>query len=119
LTAQKRQYAFICLVLAILFQASGGIFAKYASLSMHGVSDIVNVFYILSLACLVLQAIVWQVVLKNYELSFAYPFISLVNFVVLFSSYALFNEGVSWANALGLALISAGLYFLSKDGAGR
>jgi multidrug transporter EmrE-like cation transporter len=107
--------------MAILFQASGGIFAKYASLSMRGTfaPDIINIFYVLSLACLALQAIVWQIVLKNYELSFIYPFVSLVNFLILFSSYFLFNEGISETNVLGLAFISIGIYFLSKDGAGR
>jgi multidrug transporter EmrE-like cation transporter len=114
------KYAFIFIVLAVLFQAMSAIFNKYAATSLVDISLVLivtNVFYVLKMACLALQAVVWQMALKNYELSFAYPFMSLVNFIILFASFFIFNEGITAANVLGLFAISAGVYYLAKDGA--
>lgn len=111
-----RYFSFI--ILSIAFQSLGGIFGKYAALSLHVSSFIgivTNAFYILSLGCLVLQAIVWQQALRHFPLSFAYPFMGLVNFVVLFSSAVLFQEGVTLVNVMGLVLISGGIAVLSHE----
>lgn len=118
--AGHKKYAFIFIILAVLFQALSAIFNKYAAISLAGVTIVLiisNIFYILKMACLILQALVWQMALKNYELSFAYPFMSLVNFIILLASLFMFNEGITVANVLGLLAISAGVYFLAKDGA--
>jgi multidrug transporter EmrE-like cation transporter len=39
----------------------------------------------------------------------------LVNFVILFSSAILFQEGVTLANIVGLILVSAGMAVLSHE----
>jgi multidrug transporter EmrE-like cation transporter len=109
---------FYFIILSILFQSLSGIFGKYAALSLQSTSFIgivTNIFYILSLGCLLLQAIVWQQALRHYPLSVAYPFMGLVNFVVLFSSAILFQEGVTFANILGLIFISTGIVILSHE----
>jgi multidrug transporter EmrE-like cation transporter len=111
-----RYFSFI--ILSIAFQALGGIFGKYTALSLSTSSVIgivTNAFYILSLGCLFLQAIVWQQALRHFPLSMAYPFMGLVNFVVLFSSVILFHEGISLANIIGLVLISVGIAVLSHE----
>lgn len=110
-----RYFSFI--ILAIAFQSLGGIFGKYTALSLPAAPSLIgivtNAFYILSVGCLFLQAIVWQQVLKHFPLSVAYPFMGLVNFVVLFSSAMLFHERVTLANIVGLVLISVGVIVLS------
>lgn len=109
-----RYFAFI--ILSVIFQSSAGIFGKYAALSFHApsiIGIITNSFYILSLGCLFLQAIVWQQALRHFPLSVAYPFMGLVNFVILFSSAILFQEGVTQANIAGLVLITVGIVVLS------
>lgn len=114
----KSYFNFIFIVLSILFQACGGIFGKYVSITIDSLTIfavISNIFYILSLFCLFLQAIVWQQALKHYRLSFAYPFMSLVNFVILLPAHLLFDESITAANIIGLAVISTGIYFLSRD----
>ena len=114
----RQNHAFIYIIMAILLQALSGIFSKYASMSLHGgelIQIIINSYYLLSLICLIFQALVWQVVLKHYDLSFAYPFISLVNFIILVSSYLLFNESITLANLIGLFFISCGVYLLSRE----
>lgn len=109
---------FIYVILAIFFQAIGGIFGKYAAITTISISPIAiisNFFYISALFCMVLQALVWQQALIHYPLSFAYPFMSLTYFVVLCLSAILFHEEITTANILGLILISVGITTLSRD----
>jgi multidrug transporter EmrE-like cation transporter len=112
----SRYFSFI--VASIGFQSLSGIFVKYAALSSHSstlLGILTNIFYLLSLACLFLQAIVWQQALRHFPLSFAYPFMSLVSFVVLISSAILFQEGITVANITGLILISIGITVISYE----
>lgn len=114
----KSNFNFIFIVLCILLQSTGGIFEKYAALSTESfnpLTTVTNIFCLLSIACLILQAIFWQQALISYPLSFAYPFMSLVNFVILISSYFLFQEGISVNNILGLILISCGITILAHN----
>lgn len=111
-----RYFSFI--ILSIAFQSLSGIFVKYAALSLPApslIGIVTDIFYILSLGCLFLQAIVWQQALRHFPLSVAYPFMGLVNFVVLISSAILFQEGVTLANIVGLVLISVGIAVLSHE----
>jgi multidrug transporter EmrE-like cation transporter len=108
-----RYFSFI--ILSIAFQSLGGIFGKYAALSLPApnlMGILTNIFYILSLGCLLLQAIVWQQALRHFPLSVAYPCISITNFVVLFSAAALFQESVTYADIFGLFLVTTGIFML-------
>ena len=112
----KRYLSFI--ILSILLQSLNAIFKKYAATSLHEVTlfaIMTNLFYLLALICLFLQALVWQQALNHYPLSFAYPFMSLVSFVVLLASAVLFHEGITVANIIGLGFISVGITVLSRQ----
>ncbi len=76
---------------------------------------IINIFYILSLICLCLQAIVWQQALKYYDISFAYPFQSLTMFVILIFSKVFFQELISELNVIGISIIIFGIFLISND----
>jgi len=111
-----RFFSFI--ILSILLQSLNAIFKKYAATSLNEVTllaILTNLFYLLALLCLFLQALVWQQALVHYPLSFAYPFMSLVNFVVLIASAVLFHEGITVANIIGLVFISVGITVLSRE----
>ncbi|WP_052418756.1 DMT family transporter [Methanolacinia paynteri] len=113
---------FSFIVLAVIFQASAGIFFKYAAITLAGInlaSIMSNLFYILALVCMFLQAVVWQQALIYYPLSYAYPFISMVSFVVLIASAVLFQEGITMTNILGLVLISVGITIVSRKATGH
>ncbi len=114
----KNPLYFSFILLSILFQSFSGIFGKYAALTLSSptiTGVVTSSFYILSLGCLFLQAVVWQQALRHYPLSVAYPFMSLVNFVVLFSSAVLFQDEVTAANIIGLVVISAGIAVISSE----
>ena len=109
---------FSLLIIPIFLQAASGIYGKYAAMTVKDASLIhlvTNSFYFLSMICLVLQAIIWQLALISYPLSYAFPFTSLVNFVVLIFSAILFQEQITVYNVLGLILISIGILILSRS----
>lgn len=107
------------LIISILIQAFGAICTKYAAQSNP--SDLflgvpVEFFiYFIILGGMGLQILVWQYALKYYSLSFAYPFRSLVNFIVLLSAYFLFQESISLMNFIGLSIITVGVFYLARD----
>lgn len=114
----KQRFYLILIVSSIFLQAGSGICGKYASLTTGVVSPfmtIFNVFYLLSVICLILQAIVWQQALIYYPLSYAHPFLSLTNFVILIFSAILFQEKITTYNIYGLILISFGITVLSRS----
>ncbi len=110
---------FLLILSSILLQALSGVFSKYAAMMAGGISVavILNAFFLLSLVCLAAQAIVWQQALKRFPLSYAYPFLSLVNFAVLLMAYAFFGEPITATNVAGIAVITAGVSVLSQGDA--
>jgi drug/metabolite transporter (DMT)-like permease len=107
------------LILSILIQAFGAICTKYAAVSdphntIFGV-PLYIIIYFLILGGMGLQVIVWQYALRYYTLSFAYPFRSLVSFIVLLAAFLLFHESVSPMNIAGLSIITVGVFFLARD----
>jgi drug/metabolite transporter (DMT)-like permease len=107
------------LIISMLIQAFGAICTKYAAMSdpvysLFGIR-IEYLLYLIILGSMGLQVITWQYALKYYSLSFAYPFRSLVSFIVLFSAFILFDESITFLNILGLIIISIGVIFLMKD----
>jgi multidrug transporter EmrE-like cation transporter len=111
-----RYFVFICL--SIIFQAAGGTLAKLAaqtSTSFSISSVLSNNYYHFALFFLLLQVVVWQQALKHYQLSFAYPTMSLVNFLILFISAFYFGEQATSLNIVGLAIISLGVLLLTQS----
>jgi multidrug transporter EmrE-like cation transporter len=107
------------LLLSILIQAFGAICTKYAAESnstdtLLGV-PLYLVIYLFILGGMGCQVLVWQIALEYYPLSFAYPFRSMVSFLVLISAFLLFQESVSLMNVAGLSVITIGVYFLAND----
>jgi multidrug transporter EmrE-like cation transporter len=106
------------IIFPVFLQAASGICGKYAAMAVKDSSlfvAVTNGFYLLSLIFLVLQAIAWQLTLIIFPLSYAYPFTSLVNFVILIFSAILFQEQITLCNVLGLILISLGILILSRN----
>lgn len=107
------------LALSILIQAFGAICTKYAAESSSSATFLgipyYLIIYVIILGGMGLQVIVWQYALKFYPLSFAYPFRSLVSFIVLIAAVLLFHESVSVMNIVGLTVITIGVFFLARD----
>jgi drug/metabolite transporter (DMT)-like permease len=107
------------LIFSILIQAFGAICTKFAAeygsaTTYFGISTTLLLYGVI-LGGMGLQVIFWQQSLKYYSLSFAYPFRSIVSFIVLFSAYVLFHESITLFNIIGLAIISCGIFFLVRE----
>lgn len=63
----------------------------------------------------VLALLSWLYVLKHVEVSYAYPFISLGFIFVLFVGYYFLDETINTYRLLGILLISAGVFFVSRS----
>lgn len=73
-------------------------------------------FWIISgLAAAFLASFCWGAVLTKFELSFAYPFMSLSFVLVFVLSIFLFNESISYAKLLGFFFIILGVVILAKN----
>lgn len=61
-----------------------------------------------------LASLTWMAALEKFELSFAYPFMSLAFVVVLIASYAFLNEALTYQKLVGFAFIIIGLIIASR-----
>ncbi len=63
----------------------------------------------------VLSSFFWLIALSQVELSFAYPFVGLAYVLVALFSWIFLGEGVNAIRWLGIALIVAGVVFVSRS----
>jgi drug/metabolite transporter (DMT)-like permease len=90
---------------------------KFGALSLGGfsvVNVLTNIFYLLALFFLFLQAFSWQQSLRRFNLSHAYMFTSLYYPFILLASYFIFSESLTLGNIAGTAIIITGLLFTRK-----
>ena len=116
--AKANGIGFLYLFLSLLFQSAAFGIGKQAALTIESFTlfnVLSNPFYLASIGCLGFHAIVWQLVLRIYPLSFAYFFMSLVFVNILLISHLFFDEAISINNILGSAVIMAGVLILSRD----
>ncbi|MGE4357225.1 MAG: EamA family transporter [Candidatus Omnitrophota bacterium] len=60
------------------------------------------------------SSLIWLMVLSRAELSYAYPMLSLGYIMIVFLSWIIFKENVSFWRWLGIILISFGVGLLQK-----
>ena len=54
-------------------------------------------------------ALSWMAAMTKFELSYAYPFVSITFVLVVLSGAIFFNEPLSWPKIAGMALIVSGI----------
>lgn len=111
----KRHYYLILvpIILIVLGQSFGKIGAGYISLTDFNVWHFLNIFTIVACACLILRGFIWLILLRRFDLAFAYPFMSIAYILILIVSYALFNEVMTIGKVAGCCLITFGVFFFS------
>lgn len=80
----------------------------------YAVRLLLNPWVISVFAAALIASLTWGAALTRFELSFAYPFMSLSFVLVLLLSVALFAETLTVAKLVGVALIVAGLVIGSQ-----
>jgi multidrug transporter EmrE-like cation transporter len=61
-----------------------------------------------------LAALSWMAAMTKFDLSYAYPFMSLAFVLVMLISAALFHETITLAKVLGVVLVVAGIIISSR-----
>lgn len=69
----------------------------------------------LGLFCYAVSAVLWIAVVSKFDLSLAYPMVSVAYVVVVVASWLLFGEKLSAVRLAGLALIVAGVVAISRS----
>ena len=73
-----------------------------------------NVWILSGLAAAFVAALCWMAAMTRFELSYAYPLMSLSFVLVLGLSAAFFHEAITASKVIGIALIVAGIIIGSR-----
>jgi multidrug transporter EmrE-like cation transporter len=108
------------ILLSVFLSSVGQIVLKYGAVKTESANhslliSLINPTNIIGLALYGLSAVVWMLVLKRVELSYAYPMVSLGYVLVFIASYYLFGESLNFNRIIGLVLIMAGIFFVSRS----
>jgi drug/metabolite transporter (DMT)-like permease len=76
---------------------------------------LLNPWVISSFASAFVASLFWMAAMTQFDLSFAYPFMSLSYVVVMVLSYLLMNEALTWNKVIGTLVIVAGLYIITRQ----
>jgi drug/metabolite transporter (DMT)-like permease len=115
---RARPASLFFLFLSLFFQAAAIVLGKTAALRMGSPSlgaFLSNPWYLGGLACLILQAFFWQLVLRKIRLFVAYLVTSMNYFLVLAASRVFFLEKITGMNVIGAAVIVAGVYLVVRE----
>ncbi len=117
---------YIYIILTILLTAYGQLILKWRMNAIGVLPDalyeklifliraIFDPYIFSSFFAAFIASLTWMAALTKFELSFAYPFMSLAFAVVLVSSYFLLNESLTLNKAIGIVIIIIGLVVASK-----
>lgn len=116
-----------------LFIFSTIVFTVYSQLIMrwrvseagplpHNLSDklgyvitlLLNPWVMSGIVATFLAGVSWMLAMTKFEISYAYPFISLNYLLVLAAGFLLFNETLSAAKLAGSALVIVGIIVIAK-----
>jgi multidrug transporter EmrE-like cation transporter len=75
---------------------------------------LLNPWVISGFACAFLAALSWMAAMTKFDLSYAYPFMSLAFVLVIFLSAIFFKEPITISKSIGLGFIVIGIIIGSK-----
>lgn len=107
---------YFLIVTNIALQVASFILVKIAAVKADGyITIFFNLYYIVALSFLIIRSIVWQLILKNKDISLVYPLNAVVPVFILLSSVVIFNESISNYNMVGTLIIMIGILLLVKE----
>jgi len=77
---------------------------------------LMNPWVLSGVAATFLAGVSWMLALTKFQLSYAYPFTSLVYMLVLLSGVLLFNDSTSPGRLLGTAVVMVGVLIIANAG---
>lgn len=104
----------VILQLVILVYTLSGVMAKFAA-KYAFLSPSFILFYGLEIAVLGVYAILWQQIIKRFDLSVAYANRSIALFWSLLWAVLFFQESISIQNIIGVIIVVAGTMVVNAD----
>lgn len=106
---------FLLLQVSFLIYSCSSVVAKFAS-GNEVLSFRFILFYGLEVVILGIYALLWQQVIKKYDLSIAYANKAVTLIWALLWSVILFKEHLKWNQIVGVLIVIAGIYMLNTTG---
>ncbi len=114
-----RLHQWACLGLSLVCQVSAVVLGKTAALRLgtrSAAAFLTSPWYLASLACLILQAFFWQLVLREVRLSVAYLVMTSLSYLlVLAASRIVFLERVTHLHIVGALVIVGGVCLMVAE----
>src|SRR5688572_30417636 len=114
---------YIFLFSAILANVIGQIFMKAGAnqlggIHINGIFDVIKFLFtpyvFMGIATYGVGTIFWIFALSKFDLSFAYPFLSIGYILILIVSYFIFKEDITAYKVCGVVIIIIGLILISQ-----
>lgn len=78
------------------------------------VKMLTNIWVLSGIAATFLAGISWMMAMTKFEISYAFPFVSLNYILILVAGFIVFGESFSAVKAVGTLLVIAGLITISR-----
>ena len=117
-------YIFACIILTVYGQMIlKWRVANYGAFPIETAEKIKFLFYLLidpfilsGLFAAFLASLSWMAAMTKFEISYAYPFMSLNFVLVLLLSTSILGEPLTWYKSLGVLLIVVGTFIIAYKG---
>lgn len=93
---------------------AGALPSDMAAKLIYIVTLLLNPWVLSGILATFLAGVSWMLTMTKFEISYAYPFVSLNYLLVLAAGFMLFNETISMAKILGSVLVILGIIVISK-----
>jgi drug/metabolite transporter (DMT)-like permease len=103
----------ICLRLGMRSTDVGALIAEQQYMAL--VKSVANVYVLCGLGCYGISVLTWMYVLSRTPVSVAYPMVSMVYIIVVFSGWFLLGEAFSWTRLIGVAVILCGVWLVARS----
>lgn len=75
---------------------------------------LVNPWVVTGIVSTFFAGVSWMLAMTKFEVSYAFPYVSLNYVLVLFASVLLFHESITGAKLAGTVLVVAGLFVIAR-----
>ncbi|MDD2701957.1 MAG: hypothetical protein PHH36_12080 [Sideroxydans sp.] len=93
---------------------AGALPSDIAAKFVYIVNLLLNPWVLSGILATFLAGVSWMLTMTKFEISYAYPFVSLNYLLVLAAGFTLFGESISTTKILGSVLVILGIIVISK-----
>jgi drug/metabolite transporter (DMT)-like permease len=102
------------LVMRWQVSAAGPVPAGFFEQAMFVLRLLINPWVMTGIVATFLSGVSWLLAMTRFEISYAFPFMSLNYLLMLVAGVVLFNEGVSVQKFVGSALVVLGIIIIAR-----